>query len=105
VAIAGVLAMQPSVLVLDEPSTGLDPAGRRRLIDSLRSLGQTRVIATHDLDLALEVCRRVLILHHGKVEVDGLPDELFADRELMQRCHLEPPPRMSARAFSSARAA
>jgi cobalt/nickel transport system ATP-binding protein len=105
VAIAGVLAMQPSVLVLDEPSTGLDPAGRRRLIDSLRSLRQTRVIATHDLDLALEVCRRVLILHHGKVEVDGLADELFADRELMQRCHLEPPPRMSARAFSSVRAA
>jgi cobalt/nickel transport system ATP-binding protein len=105
VAIAGVLAMQPSVLVLDEPSSGLDPAGRRRLIDSLRSLEQTRVIATHDLDLALDVCRRVLILHHGKVEVDGVPDELFADRELMQRCHLEPPPRMGLRELSSARAA
>jgi cobalt/nickel transport system ATP-binding protein len=105
VAIAGVLAMQPSVLVLDEPSSGLDSAGRRRLIDSLRSLQQTRVIATHDLDLALEVCRRVLILHHGKVEVDGLPGDVFADRDLMQRCHLEPPPRMSARQLSSARAA
>ena len=56
VAIAGVLAMEPSILVLDEPSSGLDPAGRRRLIGLLRSFTQTRVIATHDLDLVLEVC-------------------------------------------------
>jgi cobalt/nickel transport system ATP-binding protein len=91
VAIAGVLAMQPSILALDEPSAGLDPAGRRRLIGLLRSLPQTRVIATHDLDLVLEVCQRVVVLHDGQVQADGTPDALFADRELLQRCHLEPP--------------
>jgi cobalt/nickel transport system ATP-binding protein len=91
VAIAGVLAMQPSILALDEPSAGLDPAGRRRLIGLLRSLPQTRVIATHDLDLVLQACQRVLVLHDGRVEADGAPEELFADRELLQRCHLEPP--------------
>jgi len=91
VAIAGVLAMAPSILVLDEPSSGLDPAGRRRLIGLLCSFTQTRVIATHDLDLVLEVCPRVLVMHQGKVEADGSPNEVFADRELLQRCHLEPP--------------
>ena len=90
-AIAGVLAMEPSILVLDEPSSGFDPAGRRRLIGLLRSFTQTRVIATHDLDLVLEVCERVLVLHHGRVEADGAPNELFADPDLLRRCHLEPP--------------
>ncbi len=92
VAIAGVLAMVPSILVLDEPSAGLDPAGRRRLIGLLRSFDHTRVIATHDLDLVLEVCQRVLVLHHGRVAADGSPCEVFADEALLQRCHLEPPP-------------
>jgi nitroreductase len=91
VAIAGVLAMQPSILALDEPSAGLDPAGRRRLIGLLRSLTQTRMIATHDLDLVLEVCQRVLVLNDGRVEADGAPHALFADHELLRRCHLEPP--------------
>jgi len=91
IAIAGVLAMEPSILVLDEPSSGFDPAGRRRLIGLLRSFTQTRVIATHDLDLVLEVCERVLVLHHGRVEADGAPNELFADPDLLRRCHLEPP--------------
>jgi len=90
-AIAGVLAMQPSILVLDEPSSGLDPAGRRRLIDLLRSFKQTRVIATHDLDLALEVCQRVLVMHEGEVLADGTPAELFCDHDLLRRCQLEPP--------------
>jgi cobalt/nickel transport system ATP-binding protein len=91
VAIAGVLAMQPSILVLDEPSSGLDPAGRRRLIGLLQSLEQTRVIATHDLDLVLDVCPRVVVMHEGRVLADGSPGDLFTDRDLLQRCHLEPP--------------
>jgi cobalt/nickel transport system ATP-binding protein len=91
VAIAGVLAMAPSVLVLDEPSAGLDPAGRRRLIGLLQKLAQTRLIATHDLDLVLEVCTRVVILHHGRVQAEGRPETLFADRDLLALCHLEPP--------------
>jgi cobalt/nickel transport system ATP-binding protein len=96
VAIAGVLAMEPSILVLDEPSGGLDHAGRRRLIGLLRSFTQTRVIATHDLDLVLEVCRRVVILREGKVQADGAPEELFADRELLRLCRLESPMRINS---------
>jgi cobalt/nickel transport system ATP-binding protein len=91
VAIAGVLAMSPDVLVLDEPSAGLDPAARRRLIALLRSFTHTKVIATHDLDLVLDVCTRVLVLHDGRVQADGAPCEVFGDLELLQRCHLEPP--------------
>lgn len=91
VAMAGVLAMQPSVLVLDEPSAGLDPAARRRLIELLKGFGHTRVLATHDLDLALEVCARVWVMHEGRLLADGPPELLFADDALMRRCHLEPP--------------
>jgi cobalt/nickel transport system ATP-binding protein len=91
VAIAGVLAMLPDVLVLDEPSAGLDPQARRRLIGLLRGFSHTRVIATHDLDLVLDVCSRVLVLHQGRIEADGAPAAVFADGELLQRCRLEPP--------------
>jgi cobalt/nickel transport system ATP-binding protein len=97
VAIAGVLAMSPDVLVLDEPSAGLDPAARRRLIVLLRSFTHTRVIATHDLDLVLDVCTRVLVLHEGRVQADGAPCEIFGDLELLQRCHLELPPSRQGR--------
>lgn len=91
VAIAGVLAMAPQVLVLDEPSAGLDAAARRRLIGLLCSFNHTRVIATHDLDLVLDVCPRVLVMHEGRIEADGAPAEVFRDAALLQRCHLEPP--------------
>jgi len=91
VAIAGVLAMAPSILVLDEPSSSLDPAGRRRLIELLGSLPQTRVIATHDLDLVLDCCQRVVMLHEGRVHADGAPRQLLADAALLRRCRLEAP--------------
>lgn len=91
VAIAGVLAMRPDVLVLDEPSAGLDPLARRRLIGLLRGFTHTRVIATHDLDLVLDVCSRVVVLHEGRVAADGAPAAIFADAELLARCRLEPP--------------
>lgn len=91
VAIAGVLAMRPDVLVLDEPSAGLDPLARRRLIGLLRGFTHTRVIATHDLDLVLDVCSLVVVLHEGRVAADGAPAAIFADAELLARCRLEPP--------------
>ncbi len=91
VAIAGVLAMAPSILVLDEPSSGLDPAGRRRLIELLDRLPQTRIVATHDLSLVLQLCPRALVLHAGRVVADGAPARLFADAELLRRCQLESP--------------
>jgi len=91
VAIAGVLAMAPSILVLDEPSAGLDSAARRRLIELLRSFSHTRIIASHDLDLVLDVCSRVLVMHEGLIQADGSPGDVFRDLDLLQRCHLEPP--------------
>lgn len=91
VAIAGVLAMRPAVLVMDEPSSGLDPAARRRLINLLAELELTKVVATHDLDLVLDLCRRVLVMHDGALAGDGSPAEIFADTALLQRCNLEPP--------------
>jgi cobalt/nickel transport system ATP-binding protein len=91
VAIAGVLVMQPSILVMDEPSNGLDPAARRRLIKLLASFDHTKIIATHDLDLVLDLCSRVLVMNQGVIEADGTPAEIFADADLLQRCNLEPP--------------
>jgi cobalt/nickel transport system ATP-binding protein len=91
VAIAGVLAMAPAILVLDEPSTGLDPAARRRLITLLTGFAQTQLIASHDLDLVQDVCTRVLVMREGVIEADGHPDAIFADAGLLARCHLELP--------------
>lgn len=91
VAIAGVLAMAPTILVMDEPSDGLDPAARRRLINLLRSFAHTRIIATHDLDLVLDLCSRVLVMSAGRIEAEGAPEEIFADADLLARCRLELP--------------
>ncbi len=91
VAIAGVMAMLPSILVFDEPSAGLDPAARRRLIALLRSFTHTRIVATHDLDLVLDLCQRVLVLHEGRLAADGPPRRIFGDADLLARCHLEAP--------------
>lgn len=100
VAIAGVLAMQPQVLVLDEPSAGLDPTARRRLIHLLQACVQTRVMATHDLDLVLDTCQRVIVLHQGTLQADGPPQQVFADAPLLARCGLEPPLSMTVRETS-----
>ncbi len=91
VAIATVLAMNPSILVMDEPSSGLDPFARRLLISQLQSFQHTRIVATHDMDLVLDLCPRTIILHNGKIAADGLTHELFSDQTLLERCRLEPP--------------
>ncbi|MCM8812938.1 MAG: energy-coupling factor ABC transporter ATP-binding protein [Candidatus Omnitrophica bacterium] len=94
VAIAAVLAMSPDVLVLDEPSASLDPAARRRLIELLKSFQHTKIIATHDLDMALDLCSRTIVLHKGQVIADGRTEQLFQDEELLQRSCLEKPLRL-----------
>lgn len=91
VAIATVLAMQPSILVMDEPSSNLDPRARRRLIEMLRSFEHTKVIATHDLDLAVELCERTIVLDGGTIVADGPTGEVFADEPLLERSGLEQP--------------
>ena len=91
VAIAAVLAMEPKVLLLDEPSASLDPRARRRLIGLLQGLERTRVLVTHALDLALEVCERTVVLAGGRVVADGPSDRILTDPVLLERSGLEPP--------------
>ena len=93
-ALAGVLAMRPSVLLLDEPSAFLDPRGRRTLIELVGRLPGTKLIATHDLDLVLDVCPRVLVLDGGKLAADGPAATLLADSALMETHGLEVPYRL-----------
>jgi energy-coupling factor transporter ATP-binding protein EcfA2 len=90
-ALATVLSMSPSVLVLDEPSAGLDPRGRRELINLLRTLPQTMLVSTHDMKLVAEVFPRTLIVDDGRVVADGPTSELLDDRELLERHGLEQP--------------
>jgi cobalt transport protein ATP-binding subunit len=91
VAIATVLSMDPSVLVMDEPSAGLDPRGRRELIGLLRSLPQTLLIATHDMRLVAEVLPRTVVMDAGLVVADGATAQLLADAALLERHGLEAP--------------
>ena len=91
IAIAGVLAMHPQVLVLDEPSAQLDPRSRRQLIELLKSLKLTQLIATHDLDLALELCDRTVVLSQGQVVFDGKTEQVMNDSEFLVEHALEPP--------------
>ncbi len=91
VALAGVLAMRPQVLLLDEPSLHLDPRGRRELIKLLGEIGGTRIIASHDLELILQTCQRVLLLDHGRLIADGPARSLLADAALMEEHGLEVP--------------
>jgi cobalt/nickel transport system ATP-binding protein len=91
VAIAGVLAMQPQVLVLDEPSAQLDPASRRQLIELLRGLPLTQLIATHDLDMALELCSSTIVLGQGKVVFSGPTEQVLSNPEFLHHHSLESP--------------
>lgn len=90
-ALATVLALEPDILLLDEPSASLDPAARRRLIGYLKSFQHTRIIASHDLDLVLEVCQRTLVLRDGKVLAEGPTEQVLADRALLESASLELP--------------
>jgi len=91
VAVATVLAMRPEILVLDEPSSNLDPAGRRELADILRSLPVTVLMVTHDLPYALELCPRAVILDGGVIAADAPTRDLLADEELLRGHRLELP--------------
>jgi cobalt/nickel transport system ATP-binding protein len=96
VALAGVLAAHPEVLVLDEPTANLDPAARRDLIEVVRGLAITTLVITHDLPLAAELCPRSVVLAHGRVAADGPTEALLANPGLLAAHRLELPYRMVA---------
>lgn len=83
IAIATVLAMQPKILVFDEPSSGLDPRARREFIELLQKMPQTQVIATHDLNLAQQLTSRTILLYQGKIVADGSSLEILEDQQLL----------------------
>ncbi len=95
-AIAAVLSSSPDILVMDEPSANLDPAARRRILSLLRSFEHTKIVASHDLDLVLDVCARTIVLHEGRVAADGPSAEILADARLLEPVRLEPPLRLQA---------
>lgn len=90
-AIATVLSMEPSVLAMDEPSAALDPRSRRRLIKLLQGFDHTKLIATHDLDMAMELCGRTIALKNGRIEYDGPTAEIMANSQLLEQCGMEQP--------------
>lgn len=91
VALAGVLAMEPDILLLDEPTANLDPKSRRELIDIIKRDGRTKVIATHDLELVSELAHRVLVMNKKKMAL-GTTRKILTDLDLLKRANLEPIP-------------
>ena len=89
--LAGVLACEPAILILDEPTSDLDPRGRREFKTLLRQIPATKLIASHDLELAVELCSRAIVLDRGEVVADGPTGELLNNEELMLAHGLECP--------------
>ncbi len=95
-AIASVLSLQPQILAFDEPSTGLDPFSRRQFINVLNSLSQTKIIATHDLDLVIDTCDELIVLDKGKVAACGSLHDIFSNDLLLSSARLEKPLRLQS---------
>ena len=93
-AIAGVLAMRPEILLLDEPSMFLDPRGRRELIRLLNELAITKIIASHDLEMILDTCKRVVVVDQGQLITAGPAEQVLSDPVLMEAHGLEVPYRL-----------
>lgn len=91
VAVATVLAMQPEILVMDEPTSNLDPAAKRELADILKGLDLTMLMVTHDMPYALELCERAIVMNEGTIAGDGPTHEIMADESLMRANRLELP--------------
>jgi cobalt/nickel transport system ATP-binding protein len=105
VAVATVLSMRPEILVLDEPTSNLDPKSRRRLVEIIRRLPATKLVVTHDLPLAYELCERAVILDKGRMAADGPTWQILADADLLAAHDLELPYGFAPRGPSGAAAA
>ena len=90
-AIATILAMEPEAIVMDEPSTALDPVNRRTVIRTINALSQTKLIASHDLDMILDTCQRVILLSHGSIVADGDAQAILQDKALLEANRMELP--------------
>jgi cobalt/nickel transport system ATP-binding protein len=90
-AIACVLSMHPDVLIMDEPTTALDPKSRRRVIKLLNGFEHTKIVTSHDLDMTYETCRRIIVIKDGRIAADGPTQEILTNAELLDRCGLEVP--------------
>lgn len=90
-AIATVLAMEPEIVVMDEPSIALDPVNRRAVINTVNSLPMTKIIVSHDLDMILDTCRRVILLSRGGIAADGRAEEILRDQALLEANRMELP--------------
>ena len=90
-AIATILAMEPETILMDEPSTALDPVNRRTVINTIRALPQTKLIASHDLDMILDTCQRVILLSRGRIVADGPAEEILFDKALLEANRMELP--------------
>lgn len=91
IAIATVLSMKPEILVLDEPTAGLDPRARRNLINYLRDLPMTMLVSTHDMAMVAELFPSVAIMDEGQIVAEGLTSKILADKSLLERHGLEAP--------------
>ena len=91
VAIATVLSMSPDILVMDEPTNDLDSFARRQLMKILLDFKHTRIFTSHGLDMVLELCERIIVLHEGEVRADGRALEIFGNDKLLAECRLEKP--------------
>lgn len=91
VSIASVVAMEPDIIAMDEPTSNLDPRSRREVISFLNNFLHTRIIATHDLDLVLDTCRRVILLERGRIKADGPAEEILLNKGLLEENGLELP--------------
>jgi cobalt/nickel transport system ATP-binding protein len=90
-AIASVLSMQPDVLIMDDPTSALDPKSRRRVMGLLKSFEHTKIITSHDLDMVFETCKRIIVIKEGEIAADGTTAEILPNVELLDDCGLELP--------------
>lgn len=96
-AIATILAMEPEAVLMDEPTSALDPYNRRVVINTIRGLKQTKIITSHDLDMIMDTCDRVILLSKGKIVADGSAGDILSNKELLEANRMELPLSLSTR--------